>query len=76
MHDDIVYHILKFAKENHGIFKASSFYFIADPPKTWYEKDKLLKSLVERGYFDRYRGEGSRVYIYRLTARGRSVLEL
>ena len=74
--DDIVYHILKFARDNHGVFKASSFYFIADPPRTWYEKDKLLKNLVERGYFERYKGEGCRVYTYRLTLKGRSVLEL
>jgi len=76
MQDDIVYHILKFAKENNGIFKVSSFKYIADPPKTWYEKQLLMESLVSRGYFDKYRGDGSHIFLYRLTLLGREVLEL
>jgi len=76
MQDDIVYHILRFAKENKGVFKTSSFHYIADPPRTWYEKNKLLELLVARGYFDKYKGDGSRVYLYRLTLKGREVLDL
>lgn len=73
---DIVFHMLKFAKYNRGIFKTSSFKYIADPPKTWRQCQYLLAQCVERGYFERTRPEGKRAYIYHLTPKGYAVLEL
>lgn len=74
--DDIIFHMLMYAKMNRGIFKKSSFKYIADPPRTWRECHKLLDKCVDRGYFQKTRPEGRRAYIYLLTLRGYAVLEL
>lgn len=76
MHDDIVYHVLKFARNNGGMFKKSSFKYIADPPRTWWEAHKVLDQCVARGYFEKTRSEGKRVYVYYLTQKGYEILEL
>lgn len=75
VHDDIMFHMLKFAKENHGIFKKSSFKYIADPPRTWRQCHHYLDLAVERGYFEKTRPEGKRAYIYYLTEKGYNLLE-
>jgi len=73
MHDDIMIHILRFAKEHGGVFKNSSFAYIADPPRSWPEKKALLDFMAEAGYFEKYKS--GRIYLYRLTEKGRNYLE-
>lgn len=75
MHDDIYVHILYFAYKNNGLFKASQFRYIADPPETWYMKNMLLNYMTDRGWFRKFRPENSRVFIYQITELGRIYLE-
>lgn len=75
MQSDICVQVLYFAYKNNGLFKASQFRYIADPPRTWYQKDLLLKYMMEQGWFRRYRAEGTRVYIYQMTEKGRVHME-
>ena len=76
MQDDIIFHMLKFARSNNGVFKKSSFKYIADPPRTWWEAHKVLDQCVMRGYFEKTRPDGARAYIYYLTPKGYDVLEM
>ena len=70
--DDIMYHVLVFARDNGGVFKNSSFHFIADPPRTWPEKRDLLEHMVGLGFFEKYKN--NRIYLYRITEKGRDYI--
>lgn len=72
MHDDIMYYILSFARENGGVFKNSSFNYIADPPKGWIARRDLLEYMTSLGYFEKFKV--NRIYMYRLTEKGRHYL--
>jgi hypothetical protein len=76
MREDIIYQMLRFAEMNHGVFKTSSFKYIADPPVTWRQRQAVLQRCVDLDYFDRYRADGKRAYVYTLTPHGRDVLAM
>lgn len=73
--DDIEYRMMQFASENHGLFKNSSFNYLADAPRTWRERDLILQRMVDMGFFDKRREEGHKVYYYYLTMKGYNALD-
>ena len=76
MQNDIIFHMLKFVRENNGVFKKSLFKYIANPLKTWWDAPKLLDHRVASGYIEKTRPEGKRAYMYYLAPKGYNVLEM
>lgn len=72
---DIEYRMMRFAFDNHGLFKNSSFNYLADAPRTWRERDRLLQTMVDRGFFEKRREEGHKVFYYYLTTKGYNALD-